>query len=121
MVSMPRVTQLVAELPEPLISVTTASFFGLTLASALLVLMQTVWSALLMPPLAVFLPPAVREQQFLEKQKRAELQYEKQVEERWRKLDEQRRREDQKKAAVEMKRRQKLREDGVKFQDPQLI
>lgn len=74
-----------------------------------------------MPPLFVFLPPAVRGQQFLEKQKRAELQYEKQMEERWRKLEEQRRREDEKRAAVEQKRRQKLREDGVKFWDPQLI
>lgn len=74
-----------------------------------------------MPPLFVFLPPAAREQQFLEKQKRAKLQYEKQMEERWRKLEEQRRREDEKRAAVEQKRRQKLREDGVKFWDSQLI
>nr|KAF6492574.1 MAP7 domain containing 2 [Molossus molossus] len=47
---------------------------------------------------------AAREQQFLEKQKRAKLQYEKQMEERWRKLEEQRRRENQKRAAVEEKR-----------------
>ncbi|ELK29205.1 MAP7 domain-containing protein 2 [Myotis davidii] len=59
---------------------------------------------------------AVRGQQFLEKQKRAELQYEKQMEERWRKLEEQRRREDEKRAAVEQKRRQKLREDGERLE-----
>ncbi|CAH6785759.1 Map7d2 [Phodopus roborovskii] len=54
---------------------------------------------------------AAREQQILEKQKRAKLQYEKQIEERWRKLEEQRQREDQKRAAVEEKRKQKLREE----------
>ncbi|XP_068411225.1 MAP7 domain-containing protein 2-like [Eschrichtius robustus] len=54
---------------------------------------------------------AAREQQILEKQKRAKLQYEKQIEERWRKLGEQRQREEQKRAAVEEKRRQKLREE----------
>lgn len=59
---------------------------------------------------------AAREQQFLEKQKRAKLQYEKQMEERWRKLEEQRRRENQKRAAVEEKRRQKLREDGERLE-----
>ncbi|XP_014311141.1 MAP7 domain-containing protein 2 isoform X1 [Myotis lucifugus] len=59
---------------------------------------------------------AAREQQFLEKQKRAKLQYEKQMEERWRKLEEQRRREDEKRAAVEQKRRQKLREDGERLE-----
>nr|KAF6320608.1 MAP7 domain containing 2 [Pipistrellus kuhlii] len=59
---------------------------------------------------------AAREQQFLEKQKRAKIQYEKQMEERWRKLEEQRRRENQKRAAVEEKRRQKLREDGERLE-----
>lgn len=49
----------------------------------------------------------------MEKQKRAKLQYEKQIEERWRKLEEQRQREDQKRAAVEEKRKQKLREEEV--------
>ncbi|KAL6062853.1 hypothetical protein STEG23_027489 [Scotinomys teguina] len=56
---------------------------------------------------------AAREQQILEKQKRAKLQYEKQIEERWRKLEEQRQREDQKRAAVEEKRKQKLREEEI--------
>lgn len=56
---------------------------------------------------------AAREQQILEKERRAKLQYEKQIEERWRKLEEQRQREEQKRAAVEEKRRQKLREEEV--------
>ncbi|XP_024902373.1 MAP7 domain-containing protein 2 [Pteropus alecto] len=68
MVNMPRVTQLVAEVPEPLIS------------------------------------------------KRAKLQYEKQIEERWRKLEEQRQREDQKRAAVEEKRKQKIREEEERLE-----
>ncbi|XP_032745522.1 MAP7 domain-containing protein 2 [Rattus rattus] len=59
---------------------------------------------------------AAREQQILEKQKRAKLQYEKQVEERWRKLEEQRQREDQKRAAVEEKRKQKLREEEERLE-----
>ncbi|KAM9172832.1 MAP7 domain-containing protein 2 isoform 2-T2 [Pangshura tecta] len=54
---------------------------------------------------------AAREQQILEKERRAKLQYEKQIEERWRKLEEQRQREEQKRAAVEEKRKQKLREE----------
>lgn len=49
----------------------------------------------------------------MEKERRAKLQYEKQIEERWRKLEEQRQREEQKRAAVEEKRRQKLREEEV--------
>lgn len=61
---------------------------------------------------------AAREQQILEKQKRAKLQYEKQIEERWRKLEEQRQREDQKRAAVEEKRKQKLREEEVRSWEP---
>ncbi|XP_045146710.1 MAP7 domain-containing protein 2 isoform X2 [Echinops telfairi] len=59
---------------------------------------------------------AAREQQILEKQKRAKLQYEKQIEERWRKLEEQRLREDQKRAAVEEKRKQKLREEEERLE-----
>lgn len=49
----------------------------------------------------------------MEKERRAKLQYERQIEERWRKLEEQRQREEQKRAAVEEKRRQKLREEEV--------
>ncbi|XP_040600076.1 MAP7 domain-containing protein 2 isoform X2 [Mesocricetus auratus] len=59
---------------------------------------------------------AAREQQILEKQKRAKLQYEKQIEERGRKLEEQRQREDQKRAAVEEKRKQKLREEEERLE-----
>ncbi|XP_036696959.1 MAP7 domain-containing protein 2 isoform X2 [Balaenoptera musculus] len=59
---------------------------------------------------------AAREQQILEKQKRAKLQYEKQIEERWRKLGEQRQREEQRRAAVEEKRRQKLREEEERLE-----
>ncbi|XP_076962927.1 MAP7 domain-containing protein 2 [Callospermophilus lateralis] len=59
---------------------------------------------------------AAREQQIMEKQKRAKLQYEKQIEERWRKLEEQRQREDQKRAAVEEKRKQKLREEEERLE-----
>ncbi|XP_053161101.1 MAP7 domain-containing protein 2 isoform X9 [Hemicordylus capensis] len=57
-----------------------------------------------------------REQQILEKERRAKLQYEKQIEERWRKLEEQRQREEQKRAAVEEKRRQKLREEEERLE-----
>ncbi|XP_068126104.1 MAP7 domain-containing protein 2 isoform X6 [Hyperolius riggenbachi] len=59
---------------------------------------------------------AVREQQILEKQRRARLQYEKQVEERWKKMEEQRIREDQKRAAVEEKRKQKIREEEERLE-----
>ncbi|XP_026570098.1 MAP7 domain-containing protein 2 isoform X1 [Pseudonaja textilis] len=59
---------------------------------------------------------AVREQQILEKERRATLQYEKQIEERWKKLEEQRLREEQKRAAVEEKRRQKLREEEERLE-----
>ncbi|XP_054937697.1 MAP7 domain-containing protein 2 isoform X9 [Physeter macrocephalus] len=59
---------------------------------------------------------AAREQQILEKQKRAKLQYEKQIEERWRKLEAQRQRGEQKRAAVEEKRRQKLREEEERLE-----
>ncbi|XP_059506465.1 MAP7 domain-containing protein 2-like isoform X3 [Stegostoma tigrinum] len=54
---------------------------------------------------------AVREQQILQKEKRAQLLYERQIEERWKKLEEQRQREEQRRAAVEEKRRQKLEEE----------
>uniref|UniRef100_A0A8C8VP73 MAP7 domain containing 2 n=1 Tax=Pelusios castaneus TaxID=367368 RepID=A0A8C8VP73_9SAUR len=49
-------------------------------------------------------------------ERRAKLQYEKQIEERWRKLEEQRQREEQKRAAVEEKRRQKLREEEERLE-----
>ncbi|KAE8622510.1 hypothetical protein XENTR_v10005267 [Xenopus tropicalis] len=59
---------------------------------------------------------AVRELQILEKEKRAKLQYEKQVEERGRRLVEQRIREEQKKAAVEEKRKQKIKEEEERLE-----
>ncbi|KAM5182346.1 MAP7 domain-containing protein 2 isoform 1-T1 [Mantella aurantiaca] len=59
---------------------------------------------------------AVREQQILEKERRARLQYEKQIEERWKKLEEQRLREDQKRAAVEEKRKNKIREEEERLE-----
>jgi hypothetical protein len=71
-----------------------------------------------MRPLFCFPSSAAREQQILEKQQRAKLQYEKQIEERWRKMEEQRQREDQKRAAVEEKRKQKLREEEVRSPEP---
>ncbi|XP_037233675.1 MAP7 domain-containing protein 2 isoform X4 [Falco rusticolus] len=59
---------------------------------------------------------AAREQQILEKERRAKLQYEKQMEERWRRLEEQRQREEQKRAAVEEKRRKKLKEEEERLE-----
>ncbi|XP_074070372.1 MAP7 domain-containing protein 2 isoform X2 [Macrotis lagotis] len=59
---------------------------------------------------------AAREQQIREKERRAKLQYEKQMEERWKKLEEQKQREDQKRAAVEEKRRKKLREEEQRLE-----
>ncbi|XP_072284245.1 MAP7 domain-containing protein 2 isoform X6 [Pyxicephalus adspersus] len=59
---------------------------------------------------------AAREQQILEKERRAKLQYEKQIEERWKKLEEQRVREDQKRAAVEEKRKLKIREEEERLE-----
>ncbi|XP_018101748.1 MAP7 domain-containing protein 2 isoform X13 [Xenopus laevis] len=59
---------------------------------------------------------AAREQQILEKEKRAQLQYEKQVEERGKRLVEQRIREEQKKAAVEEKRKLKIREEEERLE-----
>ena len=50
-----------------------------------------------------------------EKDRRARLQYERTVEERWRRLDEQRQREELRRAAVEEKRRQQLEEERVSW------
>ncbi|XP_071994067.1 MAP7 domain-containing protein 2 isoform X5 [Engystomops pustulosus] len=59
---------------------------------------------------------AAREQQILEKERRAKLQYEKQIEERWKKMEEQRVREDQKRAAVEEKRKLKIKEEEERLE-----
>ncbi|XP_067903177.1 MAP7 domain-containing protein 2 isoform X6 [Heterodontus francisci] len=59
---------------------------------------------------------AVREFQLIEKEKKARLQYEKQVEERHRKLEEQRQREQQKRVAVEEKRRQQQEEEKEHYE-----
>lgn len=56
---------------------------------------------------------AAREQLIKEKERRARLQYERTVEERWRRLEEQRQKEDLRRAAVEEKRRQQLVEEKV--------
>ncbi|XP_030058125.1 MAP7 domain-containing protein 2 isoform X2 [Microcaecilia unicolor] len=58
---------------------------------------------------------AAREQQILERERRAKLQYERQVEERFKKLEEQKQREEQRRAAVEEKRKQKIREEEERF------
>lgn len=57
--------------------------------------------------------PAAREQLIREKERRARLQYERTVEERWRRLEEQRQKEELRRAAVEEKRRQQLEEERV--------
>lgn len=57
-----------------------------------------------------------RDQQILEKEKRAKLQYEKQIEERWKKLEEQRIREEQKRVAVEGKRKLKIKEEEERLE-----
>ncbi|XP_055500715.1 MAP7 domain-containing protein 2-like isoform X4 [Leucoraja erinacea] len=54
---------------------------------------------------------AVKELQILQKERKARLLYEKQIEERWRKLEEQRQREELRRAAVEEKRRQRFEEE----------
>ncbi|XP_069802425.1 MAP7 domain-containing protein 2 isoform X2 [Dendropsophus ebraccatus] len=59
---------------------------------------------------------AVREQQIFEKERRAKLQYEKQIEERWKKLEEQRIREEQKRVAVEEKRKIKIKEEEERLE-----
>lgn len=56
---------------------------------------------------------AAREQLIKEKERRARLQYERTVEERWRRLEEQRQKEELRRAAVEEKRRQQLEEERV--------
>lgn len=55
-----------------------------------------------------------REQLIREKERRARLQYERTVEERWRRLEEQRQKEELRRAAVEEKRRQQLEEERVR-------
>ncbi|XP_062917253.1 ensconsin isoform X3 [Mobula hypostoma] len=60
--------------------------------------------------------PAAKEYQLLEKEKKARLQYEKQVEERQRKLEEQRQKEQQKRVAVEEKRKQKQEEEKERYE-----
>ncbi|XP_056602694.1 MAP7 domain-containing protein 2a isoform X2 [Triplophysa dalaica] len=59
---------------------------------------------------------AVREQAIKEKERRAQLQYEKTVEERWKRLDEQRQKEELRRAAVEEKRRQQLEEEKERLE-----
>lgn len=56
---------------------------------------------------------AARETQLLERERKAQLQVERQMEERQKKLEEQRRKEEQRRAAVEEKRKQKLEEEKV--------
>ncbi|RXN32073.1 MAP7 domain-containing 2-like isoform X3 [Labeo rohita] len=58
---------------------------------------------------------AAREQAIKEKERRAQLQYEKTVEERWKRLEEQRQKEELRRAAVEEKRRQQLEEEKSAF------
>ncbi|KAF3706478.1 MAP7 domain-containing protein 2 [Channa argus] len=57
-----------------------------------------------------------REQLIREKERRARLQYERTVEERWRRLEEQRQKEDLRRAAVEEKRRQQLEEERERLE-----
>ncbi|XP_076866921.1 MAP7 domain-containing protein 2a [Brachyhypopomus gauderio] len=59
---------------------------------------------------------AVREQAIREKERRAQLQYERTVEERWKRLEEQRLKEEQRRAAVEEKRRQQLEEEKERLE-----
>ncbi|KAM4697075.1 LOW QUALITY PROTEIN: MAP7 domain-containing protein 3 [Rhinophrynus dorsalis] len=54
---------------------------------------------------------AAKESQLIEKEKKAKLQYEKQIEEKLKKLEEQRQKDEQKRTAVEEKRKQKLLEE----------
>ncbi|KAF3840888.1 hypothetical protein F7725_006750, partial [Dissostichus mawsoni] len=60
--------------------------------------------------------PGAREQLIREKECRARLQYERTVEERWRRLEEQRQREELRRAAVEEKRRHQLEEDRERLE-----
>ncbi|KAJ0004479.1 hypothetical protein NQD34_010693 [Periophthalmus magnuspinnatus] len=57
-----------------------------------------------------------REQMIKEKERRAQLQYERTLEERCRRLEEQRLREEQRRAAVEEKRRQQLEEERERLE-----
>ncbi|XP_069045999.1 MAP7 domain-containing protein 2-like isoform X5 [Lepisosteus oculatus] len=59
---------------------------------------------------------AAREQAMLERERRAQLQYARQVEERWRRLEEQRQREELRRAAVEEKRRQRMEEEKERLE-----
>ncbi|XP_051878117.1 ensconsin isoform X7 [Pristis pectinata] len=59
---------------------------------------------------------AAKEYQLLEKEKKARLQYAKQVEERQKKLEEQRQKEQQKRVAVEEKRKQKQEEEKERYE-----
>ncbi|XP_057177704.1 MAP7 domain-containing protein 2a isoform X2 [Triplophysa rosa] len=59
---------------------------------------------------------AVRDQAIKEKERRAQLQYEKTVEERWKRLEEQRQKEELRRAAVEEKRRQQLEEEKERLE-----
>uniref|UniRef100_A0A8C2IB32 MAP7 domain containing 2a n=1 Tax=Cyprinus carpio TaxID=7962 RepID=A0A8C2IB32_CYPCA len=59
---------------------------------------------------------AAREQAIKEKERRAQLQYEKTVEERWKRLEEQRQKEELRRAAVEEKRRHQLEEEKERLE-----
>ncbi|KAF6091007.1 MAP7 domain containing 3 [Phyllostomus discolor] len=58
---------------------------------------------------------ATKEMQLLEKERKAKIQYEKQMEEKQRKLREQKQKDEQRRISAEEKRKQKLREDKEKF------
>ncbi|XP_066571284.1 ensconsin isoform X3 [Amia ocellicauda] len=60
--------------------------------------------------------PAAKESQILERERKAKLQYERQMEERQKKLEEQRRKEEQRRAAVEEKRKQKHEEEKEHYE-----
>ncbi|XP_016148664.1 ensconsin-like isoform X13 [Sinocyclocheilus grahami] len=59
---------------------------------------------------------AARETQLLERERKAQLQVERQMEERQKKLEEQRRKEEQRRAAVEEKRKHKLEEEKEHYE-----
>ncbi|NXT04603.1 MAP7 protein, partial [Prunella fulvescens] len=59
---------------------------------------------------------AAKETQILEKERKAKLQYEKQLEERQRKLKEMKLKEEQRRAAVEEKRKQKIEEEKERYE-----
>ncbi|XP_072231350.1 MAP7 domain-containing protein 2a isoform X3 [Leuresthes tenuis] len=59
---------------------------------------------------------AAREQLIREKERRAQLQYERTVEERWKRLEEHRQKEELRRAAVEEKRRQQLEEERERLE-----